>query len=207
MDFLLEYSPVFSALASFLMLGVWVVYLQVFWHSYRRQHRAKVIISTGAGAGLDALCLVGNMSAEPVFIEGMILFAERGERRRACAVMNLSDTVEDASRKPRPTREGPLKSGDYITVGTFRDLIGLIDPSRGDPPEIDAIEIWMVADFSSEKDLVFARRRFLLAARGTRTVIRPAELETRRITSARERREVQEVLQDHLEEAVGGNPS
>ena len=204
MQWLLEHSPFLSFVASLLMLVVWIAYLQVFWMNYRRQLRANVVISRGAGAGLDSLCLVSNMSAEPIFIEGMIVFAEQGEQRWAKAVTNLSDIVEDAAHALRPAREGPLKSGEYITIGTFRDLVELADPEAPDPPRVEVIEIWIVADFSSENDLVFARRRFMLAARGRRTVLRPAELETRRINSARERRDVEEALQQHLEEAVSG---
>lgn len=198
MGWVLQNSGFLSFVANTLMLLVWVVYLHLFWLNYRRQLRANIVINRGAGTGVDALCLVCNMSAEPVFIEGMIVIADCKGERWATAVTNLSDIVEG-----RPAREGPMKSGEYVTVGTFRDLLSLADGTRVDPPRIDAIEIWIVADFSSENDLVFARRRFLLAARGEKIVLRPAELETRRISRAGERREVEQVLQEHLEEAVG----
>lgn len=201
MDWITQNSAFLSFVTSILMLVVWVVYLQVFLQSYRRQLRANVVISRGAGTGLDSLCLVSNMGAEPIVIEGMIVIAENGERRGA-AVTNFSDIVGDSAATRRPAREGPLKSGEYITVGTFRDLVGIADPAGGDPPRASVLEIWIVADFASENALVFARRRFHLAARGDRTVIRPAELETRRITRTRERREVEEMLQRHLEEAM-----
>ena len=51
MEWLLKYAPVLSMAASLLMLLVWVVYLNLFWLSYRRQLRANVVISRGAGAG------------------------------------------------------------------------------------------------------------------------------------------------------------
>lgn len=203
MDWIIQHAAFLSFIANALMLGVWVAYLHLFWRSYRRQLRATVVVSRGAGAGLDSLCLVSNMSAEPIFIEGMIVIAERDGERRGAAVTNLSDIIEDAAHVRRPAREGPLKPGEYVTVGTFRDLLGLADPAAGDPPQTEALEIWIVADFSSEADLVFARRRFRIAARGERLVLRPDGLETRRITRAAERREVEEMLQQHLEEAIG----
>lgn len=203
MEWILEHSTLLSTLASLAMLIVWIVYLQLFWFSYRRQLRANVVISRGAGTGLDSLCLVSNMSAEPVLIEGMIVIAEHKGERRAAAVTNLSDTVDDGQNRRRPAREGPLKTGDYLTVGTFRDLLSLADPGAVERPGSDCLEIWIVADSSTENELVFARRRFLLADLGDRIVLRPTELETRRITRRRERREVEQILQDHLEIASG----
>ena len=203
MEWIIENSTFLGTMASLAMLVVWIVYLQLFWFSYRRQLRANVVISRGAGTGLDSLCLVSNMSAEPVLIEGMIVIAEHKGERRAAAVTNLSDTVDDGQNGRRPAREGPLKSGDYLTVGAFRDLLSLADPGAVERPGSDSLEIWIVADSSTENELVFARRRFLLADLGDRIVLRPTELETRRITRRRERREVEQILQDHLEVAVG----
>lgn len=205
MQQLIEYSPLLSFAASALMLVVWGIYLHLFWMNYRRQLRANVVISRGAGTGLDSLCIVGNMSAEPIFIEGVILRAERGETRWAKAITNLSALPDEPGRTLRPEREGPLKSGEYITVGTFRGLLELANGGAVDEqgiPTVDAIEVWIVADFSSEHELVFARRKFLIGRRGAGVVFRPSELETRRITRARERREVEEALQEHLEEAA-----
>lgn len=205
MAWLLEYAPVLSLGASLLMLVVWIVYLNLFWLSYRRQLRANVVISRGAGAGLDSLCIVGNMSAEPIFIEGVIVFAEAEGQRRARAITDFSEIRRKSGATLTPEREGPLKAGDYITVGTFRDLLRLTDicPEQdGTWPSLDSLEVWIVADFSSEHDLVFARRKFLVGRRHDRIVFRPAGLETRRITRARERREVEAILQQHLEEAT-----
>lgn len=204
MAWLLEYSPVLSLGASLLMLVVWIVYLNLFWLSYRRQLRANVVISRGAGAGLDSLCIVGNMSAEPIFVEGVIIIAEANGQRWARAITDFSEIRRRSGATLSPEREGPMKSGDYITLGTFRELVRLAEPDCGHDGKslsLGAIEVWIVADFSSEHDLVFARRRFLVGRRQDRVVFRPAGLETRRITRARERREVEEILQQHLEEA------
>ncbi len=203
---LLEYAPLVSAASSLLMLVVWGVYLDVFWRSYRRQHRAKIVIGHGEGMGLDSLCLVSNMSAEPIHIEGVIIAAERDGQRWAKAITSISD-INGATGPRKPAREGPLKSGDYIVLGTFRELVELATAAEeaGCPP-LHTIAVWVVADLSTETELVFARRRFLIRRHAHGTVFRPEELETRRISRARERHEVEEILRTHLEEAVEGSP-
>jgi hypothetical protein len=105
---LLEFAPLISAAASVLMLAVWGIYLELFWRNYRQQHRAKIVIGRGEGMGLDSLCLVSNMSVEPIHIEGVIVVAERGERRWARAITTLSD-IEGGDAPEKPSREGPLK--------------------------------------------------------------------------------------------------
>ena len=209
MQTILDYSPLISAVASLLMLAVWTVYLTLFWQSYRRQHRANIVISRGSGAALDSLCLVSNMSAEPVFVEGIIVVAERDGRRWASALTNVGHFGDEQSPGRQPVQEGPLKPSDYVTIGTFRSLLELTDPGRFEgerQPGVDAIEIWVVAGFSSENDVVFARRKFNLKHVGDRTIFRPADFETRRITRAQERREIEEILERHLEEASAGWP-
>lgn len=205
MEWIGEHAQTLTLLASLVTLVVWIFYLNLFWMNYRRQLRANLVIGRGAGTGLDSLCIVGNMSAEPVFVEGVIIFAEENGRRWAKAITDFSDLARKNGATDRPEREGPLKSGDYITLGTFRCLVRLADPRRSAADEltIEAIEVWVVADFSSENDLFFARRRFLVGHRGSMVVFRPSGLETRRITRPRERREVERLLQEHLEDAVG----
>ena len=40
------------------MVIVWLVYLQVFLSGFRRQRRSDILITLGAGAGLNARCFV-----------------------------------------------------------------------------------------------------------------------------------------------------
>jgi hypothetical protein len=74
-------------------------------------------------------------------------------------------------------------------------------------PPLDTIAVWVVADLSTESELVFARRRFRIRTHAHGAVFRPEELETRRISRARERREIEEILRSHLEEATESVPT
>ena len=214
---LLKYAPLISAVASILMLGVWAVYLALFWRNYRQQHRAKIVIGLGEGVGLDALCLVSNMGSEPIHIEGVIIAAEHQGRRWDKAITGIPN-MDERSGPMKPAREGPLKSGEYIVLGTFRDLLEFAkgqlaegetaDPVDNTRPALDAIAICVVADLSSESGLVYARRRFVIRSQPHGVVFRPEEPDTRRLTRARDRREMEEILRRDLEEtAADGAPS
>ena len=63
-----QHSQAISALTSIGTLLVWVIYLQIFVSSYRRQLRATLLITHGAGDGLEARCLLSNMSSGAVHV-------------------------------------------------------------------------------------------------------------------------------------------
>ncbi len=67
-----SHSQFVSAFASLGMLIVWVVYLQLFMGSYRRQRRPKILINRGAGSGMEGHCLIGNLSADAIYIESVL---------------------------------------------------------------------------------------------------------------------------------------
>lgn len=197
-----ENAQVLSLFISVLMLIVWLSYLHLFWRSFRRQLLANVVISRGAGSTLDALCLISNMSGDAVLIEGIVVFVEAGGTRWSCAVNEQSELAHpDRGRSPR---EGPLKPGDYFDIGSFRDLARLAvgrssegSKSGADRPE--SIEIWVVADYRSDSDLVLSTRRFLFKERGGKTIASPEGHETKRVTSRAERMHVLDVMRRHLE--------
>ena len=62
-----------SALASLATLVVWTLYFQMLLMNYRRTLRPKILINRGAGHRLQAHCLIANMSAEPIYIEAVLL--------------------------------------------------------------------------------------------------------------------------------------
>jgi hypothetical protein len=51
--------------------------------SYRRQRRPKILINLGGGSTPDARCLIGDMSAEPIYVESLIITVETADRRWA----------------------------------------------------------------------------------------------------------------------------
>jgi len=58
MQWIEDHREPITALTGLGALAVWVVYLQVFVSNYRRQLRATLLITRGAGAELDAHCFL-----------------------------------------------------------------------------------------------------------------------------------------------------
>lgn len=199
-DWISKYSSLISAIASVGMLVVWIVYLQIFVTSYRRQRRAKIVVNHGAGAGLDARCLVCNMSAEPIYVESIIVSLTAPEATLTGPVTDISSQAE---REALPgyslqTRQGPLGSGQVIDMGSFRNLVDRVVAEHGARPELLAslreVEITVAAIHGSDDLVVGASRKFAIDHRDGCLRLTSETITTRPITSRRERRRLAKVI-------------
>ncbi len=184
---------VISALANIAMLFVWIAYLQVFVSSYRRQKRPNILINRGAGSGLEARCLISNMSAEAIYIESIIATVETTEGRWSCPVTEMLEGRSDLDLK---TRQGPVQPGQFVDIGSFQNLIepvlrrstglrGAVAPD--DLENLVAFELKVIAVHGSEDILAGAMRRFDLIRRQDQLLLRGHAVGTQQIRSRRER--------------------
>ncbi|SCY93480.1 hypothetical protein [Microvirga guangxiensis] len=187
---------VIGALANIAMLFVWIAYLQVFVSSYRRQKRPNILINRGAGSGLEARCLISNMSAEAIYIESIIATAETTEGRWSSPVTEMLEGRSDLDLK---TRQGPLLAGHFVDVGSFESLIDPALPGGAVAPngleKLVALELKVVAVHGSEDLLAGATRRFEVIRRPGRLLLKGHSVGTHQIRSRRER----EKLHDDVE--------
>lgn len=82
--------------------------------SYLRQKRASILIGVGGGSGLEACCLVSNMSQIATYISSLVLDLETAEKTFSHPVTELAD-LEEWSRPTDLdlwTRQGPLAPGE-----------------------------------------------------------------------------------------------
>lgn len=61
MNWVAQHSSALQVLLNGLMVLIWILYLQIFLTSFRRQRRSDVLITVGAGVGLAARCFVTNL--------------------------------------------------------------------------------------------------------------------------------------------------
>ncbi len=187
------------------MVTIWLIYLQLFWRNYRRQLRANIISNRGAGTGLDARCIIANMSAEAIFIEGIILVLERGGQRWSTAITKAKGLRQNADPAGSvPMHEGPLAAGDHVDIGRFEDLVErsfeeVEGDSEADRLGLDSFEIWVIASYTAERRLVFARRRFSVDWHRTHWALQAEKLKTETIRRGPKRRRIEAVLQEHLD--------
>ncbi|WP_299822499.1 hypothetical protein [uncultured Jannaschia sp.] len=197
MDWLRQNSDVLNVALNGAMLLVWVLYLQVFLSGFRRQRRAMIVIGMGAGPGLDARCLLSNMSEDSIYVANLIARVEAGEDGWDASFIDRHDLPdEEAGRDPmRRTRQGPLGAGDYMDAGAFGDLLARAVPEGRDPEAVFArdeglLTVEVVALYAAEDLPVAARRRFRIRPAEDGPRLEAVDLHTEQIRSHRQRRKL-----------------
>lgn len=194
MQWIAAHREIIATLTGVGTLLVWVVYLHVFVSSYRRQSRATLLITHAAGDGLDARCLLSNMSAGPVYVASVLVTLETQSQSAATPVTDIRDAegavAEEAGRW---TRQGPLNSGETRDLGSFGSLARqalLAIPAESPPVSLRSMTVRVVAIYGSEDLPIGASRTFLLTREGGRWRIKGRELSARQIRSRQERRKL-----------------
>lgn len=201
MQWVVQHSQVISALTSVGTLLVWVIYLQIFASSYRRQLRATLLITHGAGDGLDARCLLSNMSSGVVYVASVLVTLQTRSDSIVRAVTDIraadGQIVQDVGRW---TRQGPLDKGETRDLGSFADLVrqALSDAGELSQVPLQSITLQVIGIYGSEDLPVGARRTFVLRDRNGDWQIAGKELNTRQIRTRRDRRKLIADLEQDL---------
>jgi hypothetical protein len=198
LDWISENNDLLNLIANWAMVAIWVVYLQVFLRSFRRQTMPKIVINRAAGSSLGAACFVSNMSSEAIYLESVLVEIE-------CAGEKFSTTVTDfefqegeeinADPKLR-TYQGTLSPSHYTSLGSFEYLIATAARrTRHDLGLLQStncifVQITIVADYASETLLVGARRKFRATWKSDHWCLTSETPETHQIRSKRERKRI-----------------
>lgn len=187
---------VLSALTGVGTLIVWLIYLQIFASSYRRQLRATLLITRGAGQNDGTHCFVSNMSANPVYIQSVLVTLETDSFSITSAATDIDDIAEQENTPSRDrTRQGPLHPGEMKDIGTFRSLMAPgIRREKIKHNSIRALWIEVLAIYGSEDLPVGARRRFILAASNSGTVFQGETIRTQQIRTRHGRKRLERDL-------------
>jgi hypothetical protein len=140
---------------------IWAVYLHLFFSSYRRHRRPKILINRGGGASLRAHCIISNMSELPVYVEAVFV---RLENEDSTVVCRLSDLAERTDAGPRRSWfQGPLAGGDLMELDTYERLLEIAGGScSGRTLEPQGLKIIVVLTCAADSRLVGAERSFKL---------------------------------------------
>ncbi|SDK78498.1 hypothetical protein SAMN05192555_101196 [Franzmannia pantelleriensis] len=204
MQWISDNAQAINAIAAVLTLLVWLFYAQLLYNGYIRQRRARVIINRGQGKNIESLCLVSNMSAEAIFIQHIVVRIETSQEPLLLDVSDYQQSNDDGQTEYR-SHQGPLSSGGYLHIGTFKALIERVAEAHGikldgHRPSAElsfkAIELRVIAIYGSEDRPVGARRRFLLNDDGDACSITPAQIDTQRLASRRNRRLVKQWMRN-----------
>lgn len=201
------HSATINVFTNVAMLGVWFVYLHLILMAYLRQRKPRILINRGAGVGLNAHCLVSNMSQEPIYVNSILAVLKTEDRSWMMAVTDV-ESLEDRDDQPTgtsATNQGPLCQGDYMDIGTLGNLVRRtrektdLANTDGHPSQIfKTFELIVVAAHGSDSLAIGAKRTFRFDPAPDGDCIYPDTVETKQISSPWERRRVHRLLKQHL---------
>ena len=202
-----DHSATIGVGVQILMLVVWILYFQLFLGSLQHRVRPKILINRGGGRSLNARCIIANMSAEPIYVEAVIVGLRIGNERSGYAIAcSLSDLDLDLGGNDGGDRrsswyQGPLQSADYLDVGSFKSLIERACDCRtgqenrtARPEDVRRLELTVLATYTAGKRIVAAEKKFEIDDRDT-NVIHALSLSTHQITSPWKRRRLVRILE------------
>lgn len=164
LDVLTENQQAINTVVNVLMLLVWAFYFQMLFNAHRRGLRAKILINRSAGQNLSAQCVISNMSSGVVYLEAVVMCVPAEEQTHELSLTDLSDlTREPEGDRRAQWFQGPLTSGEFISLGSFEGLLRKLTDRYGlDMAQIDEFAILVVATYGPDGNPVGARRRFQL---------------------------------------------
>lgn len=193
-----------QALSFFTSVGtllVWLFYAQLLFSGFKRQRQPRLLINQGWGTQIDSVCLISNMSHEPVYIQCLVLTlaTSNGEYSSFVTDLDTDQTDQDEHRIEHISRQGPLGSGCYMNLGRFRLLVRQAARQSGlsesdDNPiyalQLNSITVTVITNYGPESKAIGSERRFLIRGENNE-LLRPATIDTPRVSNRAARRELE----------------
>ncbi|GAA4764827.1 hypothetical protein GCM10023219_06970 [Stakelama sediminis] len=197
-------APTISIFFNFLMVVVWITYLQLLLVQFRATRRSSILITRAAGRGMRSRCLVTNMSSQPLYVTSLIGTLHVGDRLIELPLTDLRDLPGDLGDDPRSKmRQGSLNTGQYLDIGHFHEIVEVMlaanEETEVDMPQVEQLDLTVVAFYSREDLPVGAVRSFHFdhkAATGAR--VRPLNLATDQIRQMARRRTLLKKVEYHM---------
>ncbi|MFP4313734.1 MAG: hypothetical protein ACLFR0_05335 [Alphaproteobacteria bacterium] len=205
-EWLLEHSAIINVFTNITMLLVWVFYLQIFFLTFMRQRRSKILINRATGKDILSHCLICNMSAEPIYVSNIIISMKNDHGEWLGSVTDIeASSMEDEIVATQLTYQGPLASGEFFDLGSFQKLLQNASKLNGATDEVldkDShltIEIIIIGIYGSEKRAVGASRLFEYTKDGT---LIPQSFDTKQMRSYWTRHKLRSYLNHNQVEIV-----
>ncbi|WP_423823060.1 hypothetical protein V5738_03685 [Salinisphaera sp. SPP-AMP-43] len=198
-----------SVVASFGTMAVWIFYAHLLWQGFTRQRQARLLINQGWGEEINSVALISNMSHEPVYIQCVILSMRTHDGHKYRSSVTDFDDAEPWNAQNDPsevTRQGPLDTGSYMNLGTFRTLIrqsvqqhGLIEDDNNPMSAIGLkdFKITVVCHYGPSGQAIGVQRRFLVHG-DEKQQLRPASIYSRRLTKRAARAKMERWLTEQI---------
>jgi hypothetical protein len=219
-QWILANQALFNVSVSAVTVIIWVIYAQLLYSGFRRQRTPRVIINRGKKKNLDALCIISNMSQEPVYVEYILITLRTS---KGSATMDVTDSEqfpsdgrEDENEQGQNasglsvnlhdnTRQGPLLSGEFMHIGTFSGVVMRLAraagiPMRGNRPEgdihLECLTIQIIALYGPDSRPISASRSFNIMSEHGEDILTPSSWQTYQGVSFLHRRRLGKIVDE-----------
>ncbi|MBS62152.1 hypothetical protein T35B1_11367 [Salinisphaera shabanensis T35B1] len=198
-----------SFFASVGTLGVWLFYAHLLYAGFRRQRQARILINQGWGQQVDSVCLISNMSQEPIYIHSINLTIRASDNEYTESVTDFDNAKpKDSEDRPQEiTRQGPLRPGEQINLGTFRSLLRQTAERHKELSadesqllrdlDVNNFKVTAIASYGPEGGVIGAQRKFLVSG-DENQLLRPAAISTKRMAKRKARKKLRAWLENEL---------
>lgn len=207
LEWLLSNASVVSAMANVAFLLIWIAYLQLFYRSYHLANRPHILIHQAGGFDLDGSCFITNMSEKPAHVAA-ILVDMQGTRDVGACTWHPVDPEPIRPDQEDPLRnadQGPIATGSYFMLGSFRQLLEEGARRLGAEGSVDALDetielrVRVVAFVGPQPKPVGAYRRFRVRLERGAAEVRPLDLFPQRLHGWRRHRTARRWLEEAIE--------
>jgi hypothetical protein len=216
MHWLMAHLAAISTGVSIATLLVWIFYARILQQTFRRNERPLILIHQAQAGSEESFCLVANLSRQPlhvVTVDLVVRTAEHEIELRINDYHRITNTEESEWAVESVMKEGPLRVGEYIALGGFKEML---DATRSDGDRDDEaharqdqqlaeqareLEIRISAVFSAFDNPIGAVRRFTVTTDDGRVRLEPVTPMTRQLQTRRQRRQVYRWLQKKQRQA------
>ncbi len=201
-EWILENSMEIYAAGSMILIFVWVFYAHIFFRDFRSRHHPRIMIQQTPDMDIDSKCMIINLSQNIINIANVRLTGEWSDKHISIEISDYRrySSEELATQEKKLLNQGPLKSGGYIQLGSFEELVSRMEDENGGESIIregkGRLELRVLFFAGTSSRPLGARRCFSIISEGKKMIAKPETLDTIQMSSLRQRMIVKSWLKE-----------
>nr|WP_298377493.1 hypothetical protein [uncultured Halomonas sp.] len=193
-----QHSDILSIFTTVGSIIIWLGFSQYLYTEMRRRRHPRLLINGGKRRDTHALCIISNMSDEPVMVEYLIAELETSQGR---ITQEISGTVVSLSN----SQQGPLNANDFFHIGTFDRIIRHLADGEGikmdgHRPEgnvrFRSLTVRLIGIYGPESLPFAAQRCFRLKQKESYCILSPATPDTPQFINRWQRHRVRKWIEE-----------
>ncbi len=203
LDWIAENAATLQLAIGLLTGVVWLAYLHIIWLNFRRQRQPVILINRSVSQDENAHCLVTNMGSEPIYLMEIMAWIVTDDKKYNVKVTEREEVALDKVENPlSQTNQGPIRSGDFVDIGSFLDLLRRAETRIGVEGlfhKVRQMDLTVAAADGHAKHLVASRRKFKVERKEEKPYFIPEQLMTDQIRNRFQRRKIAALLEEQIE--------